>query len=279
MSSVEGRVAGLFIYPVKGCGGIFLRQACLTARGLEHDRRWMIVTQTGRFLTQREVPRLASLRAELSCGDLVLHARGETLLTVPIADVGEPVQVTVWRDAVAALAPDAHADNVLSEWLGRQVRLVRFPDRAVRPCDPAYAASGSHTGFADGFPLLVTSEASLRGLNEALLEAGADPVPMDRFRPNLVLSGLPAGAEDACDELRLEGGITLRLVKPCDRCVVTTVDQETGVVVGREPLETLRRVRRNPRTGGAWFGQNAVPDTLPPTPRLRLGGACTLIER
>jgi uncharacterized protein YcbX len=149
MSSIEGHIAGLFIYPVKGCSGIFLRQACLTPRGLEHDRRWMIVTPTGRFLTQREVPRLANLRPDLSSADLVLRAQGETLATVPIADVGEPVEVRVWRDAVAALAPDVHADNVLSEWLGRQVRLVRFPERVVRPCDPAYAASGSHTGFAD----------------------------------------------------------------------------------------------------------------------------------
>jgi uncharacterized protein YcbX len=224
------------------------------------------------------VPRLAGLRPELSSGDLVLRDRGETLLTIPIADVGEPVQVKLWRDALTAMAPDVHADNVVSEWLGRPVRLVRFPERVVRRCDPAYAASGSHTGFADGFPLLVTSEASLRGLNEALLEAGADPVPMDRFRPNLVLAGVPAAVEDAYGVLKLEGDITLRLVKPCDRCVVTTVDQETGVVVGRQPLATLKRVRRNPRTGGAWFGQNAVPDTLPPTPRLRVGGACTLME-
>ncbi len=138
------------------------------------------------------------------------------------------------------------------------MRLARFPKSTRRPCDPEFAPEGSHTGFADGFPLLVTSEGSLDELNAALLERGADPVPMSRFRPNIVLSGLPARTEDHARRLRFAGGLELLLVKPCDRCAVTTVDQESGERTGPEPIATLKRIRRNPSTGGVMFGQNAV---------------------
>ncbi|HEX6015869.1 MAG TPA: MOSC domain-containing protein, partial [Geminicoccaceae bacterium] len=147
----------------------------------------------------------------------------------------------------------------------------------IRPCDPAYALAGSHTGFADGFPLLVTNEGSLAELNAALAKAGAEPVPMSRFRPNLVLAGAPAGAEDRCRAVELGGGASLALVKRCDRCVVTTIDQASGRKTGKEPLSTLAHIRRNARTGGAWFGQNAVPllDGRVAVP-LRVGDPCTL---
>lgn len=275
--TVEGRIAGLVVYPVKGCAGIALHEALLTPRGLAHDRRWMIVGAGGRFLSQRELPKLARIRTALEDGALRLSLGDEAGLELPDADLGEPVTVEVWGDRVEALAADPAANRTLSAWLDREARLVRFPESVVRPCDPAYAPPGSHTGFADGFPLLVTSEGSLAELNAALSAVGAAPVPMGRFRPNLVLAGVPARAEDEHGAILLDGGARLLLVKRCDRCVVTTVDQEGGEKTGKEPLATLARIRRNVPTGGAWFGQNAVP-LLPGGEgvRLRVGDACRL---
>jgi uncharacterized protein len=271
------RIAGLFVYPVKGCAGIELDDAQLTARGLAHDRRWTVVTPAGRFQSQRELPQLATLRPTLTDGKLRLALDDANQIAVPIADVGEPLRVTVWRDSVTALAVDPRVDRTLSEWLGKAVRLVRFPERAVRACEREYAPDGSHTAFADGFPLLVTTQASLADLNMVLEAAGAPPVPMSRFRPNIVLSGTPAGAEDHHRTLAIGEALTLTLVKRCDRCVVTTIDQGSGVRTGKEPLATLKQIRRNTRTGGAWFGQNAVPGLAgKATAKLRVGDFCML---
>lgn len=273
------RIAGLFIYPVKGCAGIPLATARLTARGLEHDRRWMIVDPGGRFRTQREMPQLATIRPELVGDTLRLTLGDGAPLLVPLAEEGQPVEVRVWRDQVSARSVAPEVDDALSAWLGRPMRLVRFPEQSVRPCDPAYAPTGSHTGFADGFPLLVTSEASLAVLNDALAEGGSPPVPMGRFRPNIVLADIPAGAEDRHAAIEFEDGLELDLVKRCDRCVVTTIDQASGERTGAEPLATLKRIRRNPDTRGAWFGQNAVPRFgLQQSPQLTVGDACTLRE-
>jgi uncharacterized protein YcbX len=274
---VEARIAALSVYLVKGCAGIALAEATLAARGLDQDRRWLIVDNAGRARTQRDLPRLAAILPRLTDGELRLSLGGEAELRVPVTDRGEPITVDVWGDRVAALAVDPALDQALSDWLGARVRLVRFPESEVRPCDPRYAPAGSHTGFADGFPLLVTNEGSLAELNAALAGAGAEPVPMSRFRPNLVLAGVPAGAEDRCRAVELRGGATLALVKRCDRCVVTTIDQASGRKAGKEPLRTLARIRRNARTGGAWFGQNAVPllngqSAVP----LRVDDPCTL---
>lgn len=271
---VAARVSGLFVYPVKGGAAIPVDDWPLTARGLLHDRRWMIVDAAGRYLSQRVLPRLATLTPKLADGELRLEVEGAEIAVVPLADAGEPCEVEVWADRVSALAPDPAADRALSGWLDRPVRLVRFPEPETRACSPEFAPPGSHTAFADGFPLLVTSEASLAELNAAL----AVPVPMARFRPNLVIAGAPPRAEDRAAALELGGAGRLLLVKPCDRCVVTTVDQATGRRAGKEPLATLARLRRNPRTGGAWFGQNAVPELSAGTaPRLRAGAACRLV--
>lgn len=273
------RIAGLFIYPVKGCAGIALSTARLTARGLAHDRRWMIVDPAGRFRSQRELPQLATIRPQLTGDGLRLTLGDGPELLVPLAEDGEPVEVRVWRDLVSARGVAPEIDGALSDWLGRPMRLVRFPEQSIRPCDPRYAPASSHTGFADGFPLLVTSEGSLAELNDELREAGAATVPMNRFRPNIVLAGIPAGAEDRHATIEFEHGLGLDLVKPCDRCVVTTIDQESGQRTGAEPLATLKRIRRNPATGGAWFGQNAVPRFGDDgSPRLTVGDSCTLCQ-
>ena len=298
---VEGRIAGLFVHPVKGCRGTSLEEAVLEQRGLRHDRRWTVVTPEGRFLTQRELPALARVVPRLEAERLVLEveapARGRSNEpdrgcgvarepgtdatargAVPVTDEGERLRVRVWHDEVDAGCPSPQADALLSGLLGREARLVRFPEAAVRACDPTFAPEGAHTGFADAFPLLVTTEASLVELNEALMERGEEPVPMARFRPNIVVAGVPARAEDRHAWIEIAGRVRLALVKPCDRCVVTTTDQTTGERLGEEPLRTLGRIRRNPATGGVWFGQNAVP-LLPDEASavLRVGTACRFV--
>lgn len=265
-----GLVAALWIYPVKAGRGLARAEAELGPLGLAFDRRWAIVGPDGRALTQREEPRLARLVPRLEPDRLVLSLDGAELV-LPLEDAGEPVVATVWGDRIEVVAPDPAADRVLSRALGRPVRIVRFPETTVRACDPAFAPPGSRTGFADGFPLLVTSLTSLAALNAAIVSAGGTPVPMERFRPNLVLEGLPAWAEDRGGDLRLEEGALLRLVKPCARCIVTTTDQARGERLGPEPIRTLRALGRDFTGEGPCFGQNAVP-VVPLGPvRLRLG--------
>ena len=252
-SVVDATVAGLWIYPVKSCRGIDLLEARLGERGLEHDREWMIVDAEGRFLTQRQVPRLALVSVALSATELALAAPGAARLAIPLDALGPVSSVTVWNDTLPAIDQGQRAATWLSSWLGRDARLVRFDPKVRRLCNPAYAGdSSAHTGFADAYPLLVLSEASLADLNTRL----ATPLPMNRFRPNLVLSGIEAYDEDHIDQARI-GRITLKLVKPCTRYQITTTDQATAEV-GIEPLPTLALYRRNEQLDGVAFGMNAI---------------------
>lgn len=274
-----GRIAALYVYPVKGAAAIPLDQAELGPLGLLHDRRWMIVDAgTNRFLTQRVLPRLATLEADIRPDALALTLPDGTVLQLPLDDRGAPRSVQVWRDLVLAVEPDPAASAALGRWLGREVALVRFPETADRPCDPDYAPPGSRTAFADGFPLLVTTSASLTALNDVIRRRGGEPVPMSRFRPNLVVDGVPAGAEDRARILELEGGLRLDLVKRCQRCAVTTIDQRTGERTGKEPLASLAVSRSDKAGGGVWFGQNAVP-RLAESSRalLGVGAACRFL--
>lgn len=274
--AVGGRIGELRVYPLKGARGIPLETARLGPWGLEQDRRWMLVRPDGRFLSQRELPRLALVRPRLGPDHLVIEAGRERLL-LPLDDRGEPVAVTVWRDRVQAVAPDPAADRALGAFLGRELRLVRFPDRALRPCDPRHAPAGSATAFSDGFPLLVTSSSSLAELNAAIEAGGGAPVPMTRFRPNLVLEGVPPAAEDRAARIELGAGAALLLVKPCARCVVTTTDQDSGERRGPEPIATLQRIRRAADGEGVLFGQNAVP-LLPAGPVALAGGQAVTLR-
>jgi uncharacterized protein YcbX len=259
-------VAALSVYPVKGCRGMALSTARLAERGLvaatqsevAGDREWMIVDGHGRFVTQREHPRLALIETGLVAGALVLQAPGTTTLKVALAERRAPArEVVVWESRVRALDAGDEAAHWLSAVLGADVRLMRFDASGQRRCDPAYVGdSGAHTAFADGYPLLVIGEASLDDLNARLVAKGTAALPMNRFRPNIVLAGLDPYDEDHVDTVAMPG-ITLKLVKPCTRCVVTATDQATARV-GAEPLATLGEYRMDTELEGVAFGMNAI---------------------
>ncbi len=246
-------VASLHVYPVKSCRGIALESSAVGERGLAFDREWMIIDGEGKFVTQRELPRLALLVPSLGTDALALETPGMPRLSVPF-DLGAPTRpVTVWADSFRALDQGDDAATWLSSAMQKPLRLVRFDTAFRRYCNVIYAgSSGAHTAFADSYPLLILSEASLDDLNSRL----ARPLPMNRFRPNVVLSGIDAYDEDHIDEIRL-GGIVLKLVKRCTRCQITTTDQATAMV-GMEPLSTLAQYRMNEELGGVTFGMNAI---------------------
>ena len=261
MSPPAPRIAGLTVYPVKGCRGIALTRATAMVTGLAHlrlrDREWMIVDRHGHFVTQRECPRLALIQPDLAGDALRLSAAGAMPLDVPLAASGAPRDVVVWRFNAQGFDQGDAAAVWLSAFLRADLRLVRFDTAVPRRCNPDYVAdSGAHTLFSDGYPVLVIGAASLDDLNARLAAKGASALPMNRFRPNVVVEGLPPYEEDHLDTLRC-GEVTLRLVKPCTRCQVTTTDQASARV-GIEPLPTLSTYRRNDALGGVTFGMNAI---------------------
>jgi len=247
-------LAELHLYPVKSCRGIAVADALLTAAGLEHDREWMVVTPEGRFVTQRQEPRLARVVAALDDGALTLAAAGAGSVSVPLEFRGGEVAVTVWRDRCRAFDQGEDAASWLSTFAGRPLRLVRFDPAGRRPSDTAWTGGlEAPNRFSDGFALLAISRASLEDLNARL----PAPLPMNRFRPNLVLDGLPPYGEDRLTDL-VAGDARLRRVKPCTRCVITTTDQATGTVAGDEPLRTLKSYRWDAALRGVAFGQNLI---------------------
>ena len=260
------RITQLAIYPVKSLGGIALDDARLTAEGLAWDRRWMVVDDVGRFVTQRQLPAMACIRVSLDHDALVLaHPGVEQLRVALAARQQERLSVYVWEDRCDALDEGGEARDwlgaVLGELRGSRLRLVRFAPDHRRRVEPHYLAPGeqAHTGFADGYPLLVVSEGSLAEVNRRLAAKGLDPVPMSRFRPSLVVDDATPFAEDGWDTLAAADDVwRLGLRKPCQRCKVTTVDQQSGeIAVPGEPLRTL--VEMNTRLApGGYFGQNAI---------------------
>jgi uncharacterized protein YcbX len=255
------RVASIHTYPIKGCHRVDHTSAELLPWGLRGDRRWMIIEPDGEMLTQREEPRLTAIRpAYVEGGALVLSTPGTADLVVPEPAGGEPVETAVWRDPVTARLAGDDAHEWLGQLLGRKVRLVWLDDATRRAVDPEYGRDGDRVGFADGYPLLATTTASLDALNGWLLESGSPegPLPMNRFRPNIVVDGSHAWAEDGWlgRQVRI-GPVVVRAVKSCDRCVVTTTDQETGER-GHEPLRALGRHRNIGRK--LLFGMNLIPD-------------------
>lgn len=247
-------LAALHLYPVKSCRGIALTEATVTEAGLEHDREWMVVTPEGRFVTQREAPRLALVVTGLDDVALTLAVPGTEPLVVPLESPATARQVTVWGDRCHAFDQGETAARWLSERLGRPLRLVRFDPAHRRLSNPTWTGGiEAPNRFSDGYALLAISRASLDDLNSRL----SAPLPMDRFRPNLVLDGLPPYGEDTIGDL-VAGAVRLRRVKPCTRCVITTTNQATAEVEGDEPLRTLKSYRWDSALRGVTFGQNLI---------------------
>jgi uncharacterized protein YcbX len=259
------RLSGLFVYPIKACGGVALEAADLVERGLAHDRRYMLVDRTGTFITQREVPRLCLVGTRFEQESIVVSTPGKSSLALPrqpSSDAALERRVyQVWDDFGNALC-HPEGSRWFSELLNDEVSLVYMPDSERRRVNPKRARPSDIVSFADGYPLLLISEASLADLNRRLTE----PIEMRRFRPNLVISGCEPYAEDGLAALSI-GGVAFRGVKRCDRCVVTTVDPNSGER-GEEPLRTLANYRLE--DSKVWFGMNLIHDG---SGTLRLGDA------
>jgi len=247
-------LSSLHVYPVKSCAALSPASAAVEARGLRHDRRWMIVDADGRFLTGRQHPVLVLLQAQPADEGIALSAPGRAPLFVPQPDGTRRRRCTVWKDEVDAADAGDAAAAWLSDWLGTAARLVHMDAISRRAVSPKYGQPGNEVGFADAYPILLISQASLDGLNARL----AAPLPMLRFRPNLVVAGAAAPhAEDGWKRVRI-GALEFDLVKPCTRCVFTTVDVERGDFdPGGEPLRTLKTYRRSGE--GIVFGMNLIP--------------------
>jgi uncharacterized protein YcbX len=246
------RVSALHLYPIKSCRGVAVSAMELDSRGPAGDRRWMVVDERGRFLTQREEPSLALVDVVMTGEKLVLSAGELTSLALPARPTDGPRrEVEIWRDRVSAIE-DAEGSRFMSDYLLRRVHLVYMPDDVERRVNPARARPTDLVGFADAYPLLVISEESLADLNGRL----AQPLTMTRFRPNVVIAGAEPYAEDAFARVRI-GGVSFRGPKRCDRCAITTVDPETGKT-GKEPLATLATYRRE--GNDVFFGMNLIHD-------------------
>lgn len=254
MSSGKAGLTGLFVYPIKSCRGIAQDTAQVAATGLEGDRHWMLVRPNGRFVTQRELPRMALIETKLGPTALTLTAPGMAPLDVSRDAAGAARHVTVWKFEGRGLDCGDAAAEWASKYLKTPLRLVSFDPSAPRVCNPEWtSATRAVTEFSDGYPILVISHASLADLNSRLPQA----LPMERFRPNLVIDGVEAYDEDRVHELRA-GPVTLRIVKPCTRCSITTTDQRKGAVDGVEPLRTLKEYRYDSQLRGVTFGQNVI---------------------
>lgn len=256
----------LILYPVKSCAGMAVSAASVTPHGLVvdgvSDRQWMVVSPDGHFLTQREHPRLVLARPALRAGALELSAPGLPVLSLPL-ETGHHAQATVrhvqlWDDRLPALDCGDDAARWFESLIGAPCRLVRFHPGAQRHASTRWTGGLEvPTRFSDGYPFLVIGNASLDDLNRRLREAGREALPMDRFRPNVVVDGMDPFDEDYAAALAA-GPVVLRPVKPCPRCPIPAVDQQTGVP-GPDPLDILSTYRANPRLeGAACFGMNAI---------------------
>lgn len=260
-------LTSIHVYPLKSARGASLASVELDRFGPHGDRRWMLVDEAGRFVSQREEARMAQLDADASAGGLRLgHAGLELEIALPLT--GSPREVEIWGDRVRALDAGEEAAEWLSERFQRPLRLVYMPDDSRRPVDPDYAAGGETVSFADGFPVLLLSQSSLDELNPRL----STPVTLDRFRPNLVVSGCPPHAEDGWRRIRI-GEVEFTVAKPCARCAVPSLDQRSG---DKHPdiLRALASYRRG-EDRQVYFGQNLLY-TTPGT--LHLGDAVHVLD-
>lgn len=260
------RIAALTIYPIKSCGGIAVTARELEPRGLRDDRRMMLVNFQGEFLTQREYPRLTLVQPQWNDSCITLTAPQMPPISFQPSTQGERHSVEVWEDTCVGIDQGREVSDWFTSYLNLPCRLVRIADEHPRKVDKRYAiSSNDEVSFADGFPLLVISTASLDDLNRRL----EHPVTMRHFRPNVVVEGCAAFEEDRWTRVRF-GGVECAVVKPCQRCQVITIDPLTGHA-GKEPMATLSQYRRGAH-GGVCFGQNVIPID---TGMLRVGDEVT----
>ena len=252
------QVEGLNIHPLKSGRAIPVESAAIRLDGLAGDRRYMIVEPDGRFITQRELQALARVEASTVGESLLLEMEGSQLLASFEPD--DRLDVTVWDSPVNAAVADEAVNDVLSDWLARPVKLVHMDALAHRAEGEEWAGNPAPVGFADGFPVLVTTTGSLADLNRTLVAKGQEPVGMDRFRTNILVSCDDPWAEDLWESIEING-VVFDFVKPCARCIMTTQDQMTGERIGGNPIQGLaeKRMSADRRVPGVLFGWNAVP--------------------
>ena len=270
------QISEINIYPIKSLGGISLSEVVVEEKGLRYDRRWMLVDENGVFLTQREFSRMAILKVSLEDAGLKVTAADNKSIEIPFQPTSdEKLKVTVWSSKCQAVSYDENINNWFSDVLRTSCRLVIMPEETRRVVSPNYAVRKFQdvVSFADGYPVLLIGEGSLNDLNTRLF----DSVPMNRFRPNLVVKDSDAFAEDDWKKIRV-GEVVFHLVKPCARCVMTTIDQATGISDGKEPLKTLSTYRLVKKNGEAKvnFGQNLIAEAA--GGRVRVGDEIEVLE-
>ncbi|HEY0673795.1 MAG TPA: MOSC N-terminal beta barrel domain-containing protein [Longimicrobiales bacterium] len=265
-------VSELHIYPIKSTRGIAVASAQLVERGFRFDRRWMLVDADGVFISQREAHRMALIDVAIVDEALRVGAPGMETLTIPLRAEGPLVRSRIWKDEVSAIPVSNAADQWFSAFLELRCRLVYMPDSTERVVDRDYVADARLVGFADAFPLLIIGQGSLDRLNQELQSRGEAAVPMRRFRPNIVIAGTQPHEEDEWRQIVI-GDVPVDVVKPCERCAITTVDVSTGIA-GREPLRTLATYRK--QGSKVLFGQNAVHRAQKPIAR---GDAVRVVSR
>jgi uncharacterized protein YcbX len=258
----------IYIYPIKSAKGISLKSSFINHRGLVYDRCWMVVDQNHQFLTQRQIPQLALISVSIKKDYLNITAPTMNLLSIPKEPKEKKfIDINIWKDTCSAQYAGITAEKWISKYIGKYSKLVYLPENVLRKIDPQFAVNNFSVSFTDGFPFLLISEASLEALNIRIKQS----LPMDRFRPNLVVRGCRAFEEDHWDVIKI-GSVLFQIVKPCARCVVTTIDQSTANK-GKEPLRTLAKFRNF--NGKIYFGQNLIHKNMG---RLETGNFIEIIK-
>jgi uncharacterized protein YcbX len=254
------RISDLFIYPLKSARGIAMSSAAVDAFGLIGDRRMMITDPAGHGITQRELQELAQIDVEPGLTSTRLKMQGKADIVVPTPQPERRMEVDIWRSVISAAVAEDGANRQLSEWLGREVKLVFFDGLARRVANPEWASGDTPVTFSDGYQILVTTSGSLEALNGNLAIHGEGSVGMERFRPNIVIDCDEEWSEDRWAAIEI-AGIRLDFVKPCARCIMTTQDQTTGSRHVPNPMPAMGRIRMSAdrRVPGPLFGWNAVP--------------------
>ncbi|MBY4589954.1 MOSC domain-containing protein [Rhizobium redzepovicii] len=270
------RISDLFIYPLKSARGIALPSTDIDAYGLPGDRRAMITDPNGHFITQRELPDLARIEVRPEPGAFRLLMQGRQDISVPPPRPESRMDVSVWKSTVSAAVADPESNRLLSEWLGREVRLVFFDGQARRTANAEWAGEGTPVTFTDGYQILVTTTGSLKALNADLAAHGEGSVGMERFRPNIVIDIDEAWPEDRWAAIEI-AGIRFDLVKPCSRCIMTTQDQLTGSREVPNPMPSMGRIRMSAdrRVPGPLFGWNVTPRA---NGRITIGDTVRVVE-